>query len=352
MNVSPKRNNSFIIVLQSLRRSVLHLRTCFFFVIFACFAGCNTSSKSGKIVIEGNAGSGTRAVYFYTYPDTLQLYSEVKIPIDTASVHENGSFSFKVNSMHPLVFDLHDEKGQLTANLFMCPGDEIKIQFNKDRRPLIDKTTMEGKFNAYLIEFIDTFYRADRVRNEYYISTNYMNGRAFTDYIEQRKAAQVAFFERRFGGSNLKKEYSEYALNTIKYGIAVDRLMYVWKKRMKSEYVTLDPDFFSFATPQFIENSTAFNCPSYIRFLNLFIKDMYERKVDLGELRNSKSIPLNPALEKYKLAVKLLNRPFRDAVMYQIVHNELSNDKTGETGVTEKTPIDSLMKLFEDKYLL
>ena len=120
----------------------------------------------------------------------------------------------------------------------------------------------------------------------------------FTTYNNNRKQKQLNFFAKFFANDSINTDFRNYVVNTINYGIAVDRLMYIWKKRMKSENIYGDSTYFSFETPDFIENINAFNCPAYIRFLNLYIKDTYERMVEKGELTIDKSEVLKPSVEK------------------------------------------------------
>jgi len=120
---------------------------------------------------------------------------------------------------------------------------------------------------------------------------------------------------------------------------------------MKGENIKIDSSYFEFETPAFIENKDAINCPAYIRFLNLYIKDNYERMVEHGDLPTEKSGKLIPGVEKYKLALKTLKQPMRDVVIFNIIYNDIQDNIMWDNiRKSSDLPMDSLMKLFTDKY--
>jgi hypothetical protein len=215
---------------------------------------------------------------------------------------------------------------------------------------LVTSSNPESNYNKFLLQFIDSFYQGEN-KHEYYIATNYMDILEFTTYNEKRKQKQLFFFNTFFKNDSINTDFKDYALNTINYGIAVDRLMYLWKKRMKSENIFGDSSFFAFETPSFIENRGAFNCPAYIRFLNLYIKDEYERKVEKGELPLDKSEKLVPEVEKYRLALRLLKKPYCNVVIYNIIQidmNGIGNESTIDAPSVNS--MDSMESWFRRKY--
>ena len=127
--------------------------------------------------------------------------------------------------------------------------------------------------------------------------------------------------------------------------------MYAWKKRMKGENSVVTPSYYSFISPELLENAKAVSSPSYIRFLNLYIKDVFERKIENGELPINKSEKLIPSVEKFKLAGHELKKPYSDIVIYNIIHDDMSY--SGEKVLLSKfseTPIDSLINWLHLKY--
>jgi hypothetical protein len=327
----------------------IHVGIIFFLSSFF-LEGCR-SDKSALTIIDGNIQfPPAEKIYFYAFADTSDIYMEKKSALDSCIIDRNQNFSFSLLLKSSCAFDLVCGNKNLVTNLFIGPGDKITINFSgKNRMSEVISSDDAGKFNAYLIKFLDAFYTNQDVKEEYYIRTNYMDIQQFTSYSETRKQKQFDFFNSFFRGDSLSQEFRDDALNTINYGIAVDRLMFLWKKRIKNETVIPDSSYFSFATPAFIENKKAFNCPAYIRFLNLYIKDIYEREVERGEL----SAKLIPAVEKYKLAVRLLHKPFRDAVVFNIIFSDMHNVSSEES--LQPLPalkVDSMAAWFEKKYSL
>jgi hypothetical protein len=317
-------------------------------------AGCH-SVDSDSTVIKGNiqfppAGK----IYFYSFSDSIDIFLENKSVMDSAIIDQNGNYEFKLHLKNSSAFDLVCGKKNLATNLFISPGDKIKIVFSgKENITHVISDGEAAKFNSYLVQYLDTFYRAPSVKDEYYIGTNYMDIQQFTTYSERRKQRQLDFYTDYFKGDVVEREFNNYALNTISYGIAVDRLMYVWKKRMKGENIVVDSSYYNFATTEFLENKDAFNCPAYIRFLNLYIKDIYERMVERGELPIDESERLIPAVEKYNLALQLLNGPSRDAVLCNIIYSDMHNVAAAEPADRKrKQPLDSMLMTFRKKYSL
>jgi hypothetical protein len=329
---------------------------CIFVLIISGieFTGCTLhGNKPRSTIIKGNirfpqAGK----IYFYSYADTAGLYLGKKSPLDSSVVDKNGNYSFSLNCKTPCVFDLKCGDAILVTNLFIKEGDEIKLNFaGKNNQPEIFPASREARQNTFLLMFLDTFYREPAAGQVYYIGTNYMDIGRFVSYNESRRQKQLDLFNSFFKNDSVEKEFNAYVLSTINYGIAVDRLMYLWKKRMKGEGVRADSSYFSFETPAFIENREALNCPAYIRFLNLYIKDEYERMVERGELPHSNTEKLIPQVEKYKLALNLLKKPYRDVVVYNIILGDM-NDVTEENNLhrTSVPTLDSLSAWFKRKY--
>jgi hypothetical protein len=287
------------------------------FLLFLPHHSCNTNNrqKENNIIIRGTLRHpGSDPLYLFSFPDTGAIYRETKEITDTAYFDHDGNYSFSISAAMPMTFDIGFKGKTLAVNLFACPGDRLEINFpGNDQLPEIDPGTPAGKFNKFLVLFLETFYVNPANKQEYYISTNYMDGTEFAKYNERRRSNQYKLFEDYYGGDSVRKEYKNYLVNTIEYGIGVDRLMYVWKKRMKNLPVTVDAKtYFNFETPSYVQNGSAFYCPAYIRFLNLYIKDIYDRKIEQGEISADSREGKIPAIGKYGLAEKLLSRPFRD----------------------------------------
>ena len=75
--------------------------------------------------------------------------------------------------------------------------------------------------------------------------------------------------------------------------------------------------------------------------------------VEQGILPVSKSEKLIPQVEKYKLATRLLDRPYRDVVIYNIIFNDIKdigNDKKLDDQLTNS--LDKMIEWFRKKYSL
>jgi hypothetical protein len=325
-------------------------------LIFALlFTGCTTTSKdkSGLTFIKGNIQlPASGKIYFYSYADSIDFYLARQSPVDSVTVAQNGDFAFELKIDKPYVFSLQHDKKTLVSSLFINPGDQLEIRFyGKQHLPRITPFGPEAKFNTYLLNFIDTFYNETNRHNEYYIASNYMDLQQYATYTDKRKREMLAFFNGYFNNDTLKTVYSDFAIQSICYELASDRIMYLWKKRMKGEPVIPDSAYLNYADPSFVENSKALITPSYIRFINLYLKDVFERMVETGTLPANEGDSLIVAVEKYKLALKLFNPPFRDVVLFNLLINEMNVVTDSEVVSSPgKAGLDTLISLFEKKY--
>ena len=325
----------------------------FCFIFSGCFS--NQKEDAQSTVIKGHIQFPEKdKIYFYSYADSADLFLDNKSAMDSALIDKDGNYLFTLHFKNPFVFNLVIGNKNLVTNFFIGPGDHMKINFvGKDHAVEIFPSGDVAKYNTYLLKFLYTFYQDPLIKQQYYIVSNYMDLQQFVSYNESRKQEQLNFFQNFFRNDSLHKEFKDNALNTINYGIAVDRLMYLWKKRMKGQRVDADSTYFSFETSSFVENIEAFSCPSYIRFLNLYIKDTYERMVEGGKLSAGKSGNPIPQVEKFKLAKRLLDRPYCDVVLYNVIRADMNDvANKNERHQSSKIPLDSMITWFIDKYSL
>ncbi|MBL7923883.1 MAG: hypothetical protein JNL88_06770 [Bacteroidia bacterium] len=285
-------------------------------------------------------------VYFMSYPDSVRLFLGRQEAMDSAEVDKNGAFILKPSVRMPAVFSLRCGNMDLAANLLIRPGDKLDFKFSgKDQEAVVDSKGEASDFNAFLLRFIRQFYKEPGVKNQYYIASNYMEPPAFEEYTLGRRDAMLDFYKTDDVGTGKDPLFRDYIHFTIQYEFACDRLMYIWKKRMKGHPVTPDSAYFSFAEPGFIENPKAFVTPSYIRFINLYLKESYESKVERGELPLVKGLALIPSVEKYRMARSGYHSPVQEALLYNLILNDL--DPGGKAG---GAALDSLEKVFRHKY--
>ncbi len=317
--------------------------------------GCNQKAGNGEqgTIISGNIQfPETNKLYFYSFADSVDFFLARQTPIDSALIQANGDFSFHLTNGAQYVFKLQLNGKELLSNLLILPGDKLEINFyGKQHTPKIVPYGNAAKFNSFLLKFVDKFYKEKEVKNEYYIASNYMDPNHYEIYTNKRKKDMLNFFNSYFENDSILPVYSSFVVNSIYYELASDRLMYLWKKRMKGEPIAPDSSFFYFTEPSFVQNSSAFVTPSYIRFLNLYIKDTYERMVERGELPLNKKDKLIPSVEKYRIASELLDGTFEDAALYSIIVND-GNDVSDSTINVYKTrtSLDALKASFKSKY--
>lgn len=335
---------------------------CFQFAPIICLitllvSGCSNENagNGSKISINGNVGKslGTK-VYLNSYGDSMDIFMGNKVALDSSEIDEKGNFAFNIDADGPLVFSLQCGNKDLIVNQLLCKGDHLDLDFIGELNvPKIVSKGEPADFNNYMLRFVETFYKVKDTKQDYYVNSNYLDVQQYAKYTSDRKKEMLDFYDKYFGDKSIRKEYRDYAIYTINYEFACDRLMYLWKNRMKGHPAAPDSTYFDFIEPGFIENKDAFITPSYIRFLNLYVKDVYERMVERGELPVDKTKSLVPVVEKYRIASGMLHGQFLNAVKYNLISNDLVDlPGTHQKEQTAKLPLDSLEQLFKVKYNL
>ncbi|TAL41167.1 MAG: DUF4369 domain-containing protein, partial [Chitinophagaceae bacterium] len=98
--------------------------------------------------------SSGKSIDLYTYPDIFQKYLNKKILIASAPVDNKGRFSFSFNCYQPSAFDLKIGNRILVSNLFLCPGDQLTINFRDTAlNPHINVNEKGGRNNQFLLLF-------------------------------------------------------------------------------------------------------------------------------------------------------------------------------------------------------
>jgi len=323
-------------------------------VIFLSACTPEHNKETSQTIIKGNIqNSDAGKVYFYSYADSIDLFIERFTAIDSSIVDSEGNFSLELKINQPKVFSLRYGNRDLVSNLFISPGDHLEFKFYGNKFiPIIEPLGEEAKFNIYLLQFSDSFYKEPTRAKEYYIASNYYTAEQYATYNDERKKQMLTFFNNYFRNDSISQKHKSYALYTIHYELASDRLMYLWKKRMKGETYKADSSYYNFNDPAFIQNSDAFITPSYIRFLNLYLNDHYENNIANGKiLTNSQNF--HPSAEKYVLSHKLFSGIFLRAVLSRIFYNDTKDVTEAEIkdGIISSN-IDSLKIEFEKRYRL
>jgi hypothetical protein len=329
---------------------MLFRKYIFYFLFSPVFFFSRCTENNSSTTINGRIEKHAAGqVYFYSYPDSSALYADQMIIMDSCAVDGNGDYSLAVHPGFSHVFNLEYERKNLVSNFFISSGDKITIDFRGVS--FIPEITSKGKassYNNYLLDFQKAFYTDSAVKQQYYIVSNYFDLQQYARFNDERKHKQLELYRNYFKEDAVDSAFSNYALNSIKYGIAVDRLMYLWKKRMKNEHIDFDPAFLNFETKYFLENKNALIVPAYIRFLNLYVKDLYERKVQDGVYAGQNQ---NPFEEKGNLAETYLSLPFREVVLYNLALDDMKS-VSSENRNSHSVSLDKLVPAFIQKYHL
>ncbi len=335
-----------------------HSRTLQRAAVAVAFAGAlacgmpRTPQAGTGAVIEGTIDAPEDSmVYLFAYADSLDRYIDRMTAIDSAVLDAGGRFTMHPAVTAPAIFSLRHANTDLVANGLLLPDSRLSFRFmGRDHRPRIEPIGMAARFNAYLIQFQDSFYRGKEAYRIYYIVANFMSPDEFARYTVDRKKRMQAFFDGFFGSDSLPPPCRSLARYSIDYEFASDRLMYVWKKRMKGESERPDSAFFDFLTPAFVDNADALVSPSYIRFVNLYIKHLYETAVENAAWAGHLSRADIPAVARYRLCDSLLTPPVRDAVFYDLFITDRQDLSVGQDALPAIRDPDTLRAAFERKY--
>jgi hypothetical protein len=324
-----------------------------FWVLVIGSCSDRSESVSDKTVVRGvieRPASGY--VYFYSYADSGDYFMGITSALDSALPDAKGYFVLEPEVKQYCYFSLFYDRKDLVTNLVVHENDRLDIDFIGEQRvPKIVSKGNTSAFNTYLLKFTDEFYHKPAVKKEYYVSSNYMEVGPYAEYTDKRRLAMMDYYSNYFKGEQLDPLFLDYTLLAIKYEFGCDRLMYLWKKRMKGELIFPDSSYLAFVNPEYLSNEDALLSPSYIRFVNLYIKEMYERKLESGEFLKVGSTPIIANVEKYKIASSLLNGKVRDVVYYNLAFNELKamNSLSDSLHSSRQSP-ELVLKAFEQKY--
>jgi hypothetical protein len=325
-----------------------------FAIVILSFISCKQRNDTDKesTIIKGSIHYAEKnQIYLYRFANETNKYLGIKSLMDSSLIDKEGNYYFSISLNNPELFDLRIANTTQVSNFYISPKDQLTIDFyNKDYKPVITKDSPVAKKNQFILSLIDTFYEKPSVKHLYYIQTNYLTPVEYIFYNKDRLQKQLKFYENYFEGAATDTAFHNFIVNEIIYQSAVDRLMYSWKKRMKGENKNIDTTFYDFLTPDLIENSRALSSIAYHHFLNLFVKDIYERKLEAGQIPVNKNEKLIPSMEKIKIAEEKLKKPFLDVVLINIIHDDVSTSNPELLNTLSDTSVDSLLNWIKVKY--
>ena len=251
-------------------------------LLFLSIAGSNNKKSKPEnenfTVIKGKIKfSSGISIDLYAYPDLFQKYLNKKILVASAPVDSRGKFSFSFNFYQLSAFDLKIGNRILASNLFLCPGDQITINFPDTATcPEITSRDKGERNNRFLLLFNEKFFKEQKIKRDYYINSNFLYLDEYSEYLKTRRLQEIKLYDEFFSKTTPGKEFETYVLSEINYQYAIDKLMYLWKKGIKNKQAYAGNDYYDFLSKDFIENPSAVNSPSYVRFLNLYFTILYE----------------------------------------------------------------------------
>jgi hypothetical protein len=299
-----------------------------------------------KFAHEGN-------LYLIGYADSINKILGKKTTIDTTKIDRNGEYRFSIHAQSANEYELKLMDTILVTDIYIAPGNKVILNFDEIHSdPYFSKNDMEGKYNDFRVKLSRKFYFEPEVKQMYYISANYLHIDQFDSFVKMRRNQQMTFFDDYFKGQKPDPEFEKYARAEINYQYGIDKLMFLWKKRIKNIDIFPDSSYYSDISKKgYLENPDALNSPAYIHFLNLYINNMYGEKMVKNAIRNKDAKPINTTIEKYKLTLSTLNKPYRDIVLYNIITTEMNSAESDALFRNKSKPsIDILIDWLRKKY--
>lgn len=291
-----------------------------FYTISSCTRSDSGITTVSGLLIHGVVKPGNK-VYFYSDSGGFDFLHPDKTLTDSCEINPDGFYSFKITGWHRAgFFNLGYNHQIIARNYFLQPGEKIQIDLDISESPArLLSHKKAGKYNQFLQEFSDTFYRNPVVKNYYYISSNFLLAPEFAKYIDDRHLNQQQFAKRILDDPETTPVFKNYLQSEIDYQWANDKTAFLWKKWIRNEEVPLDSSYFNYVKEIRIDNPDALISPAYIRFLQLYIRELY-RQLPL-EIQSASSAPAM----KCQIAAKYTSGIAYKVALYHILSDELSN---------------------------
>jgi len=335
-----------------------HLISCFYFLIIVCLASCNLIQKDNPAdtILKGHIGFAVKGPLYLTgYADSIDRFLGRKTVLDTAFIDDKGNYRFVIHSHTPNIYDLKSADSFLLSSIYICPKNKLTIDFKEPfKDPVIDTSKPEGKYNDFRIKLTWKFFKDNDTKQFYYIGANYLTVNQFDTFVQGRKNQMHLFYDQYFKGVKTDPSFEKYALSEIDYQYGIDKMMFLWKHRIKNVDVFPDSSYYKdITTKKYLNNPDAICSPAYYHFLNLYINNIYGEEVVKHPVRPQwEGKPMSPAMEKFNMAVQKLDPPYSNIVICKIVVDDMpaAEFKKLKTGKSQNQIIGALAKWFEDKY--
>ena len=322
--------------------------SCFFkvllliFIMESCTGPKDDSSR--EVIVEGRIAPilvRNKKIYFYRAKDSLNLFFAKKTITDSVNIDKDGNFKFIISDWtKPGFFDLGMKDVIFAANYFLQPGDKINLVFEGNELPPKLHVSKEiGKYNYFLQVFYDSFYRSPEVKKFYYVISNFMFAPDYADYINKRRIEQLAYFNNYFKNESVDSIFRFYFESELNYNWANDKLYFLWKKRIRKEVRAVDTSYFDFLKIVPSDNPAALNCPGYTRFINLYIRELYQEKFF------APSKDFSVSIEKCKLALEKLKGLDLKIALCNILMDEMTNADNEKRVIRNDAVINTLLDM-------
>ncbi|HYV90766.1 MAG TPA: hypothetical protein VE978_03250 [Chitinophagales bacterium] len=291
------------------------LKSCIAFsVLISVFIiACSSNKNSNAIIIEGKIPShGGKKIYLYGFINDTEKYRGIKVLIDSSDISSNGKYFFSIKENTNYLFDLRTKDSIRVTNLFLQPADKLVLNFSKGAQPEIPGDDACSKYNNYLLQFTDSFYRNPDARGMYYVGSNYLTLPDYHTYTAGRCHQQLLFYQHYFSSNPPDSLFANFAISEINYQYGNDNLLFLWKRRMRGLKAIDDSTSYDFLKLVKIENPGALNSPAYFYFLHLYINELYNQEIERRNLTGVNQTASRVAEEKILLAEKYLTGKFRE----------------------------------------
>lgn len=333
-------------------KNVLAIIISFFFLFSI---SCKQAEKKdlNVTVIQGKISSPIAPnIYLFAFADSISQLLGEKTILDSCEIDKDGNYLFSLNWKQSSLFDLKNGNDLLIANLFLNPKDNITLNFTgEERKPKIVLNTKEAKYNDFLLQFKEKYFEEKETKHYYYVESNYLSILQFQNYIDKRSSEQVDFFHNYFKNETLSETFTKFVLTEIYYQSANDKMMFLWKKRIKEEWHPGDSVYADFLKETKIESPDALLSPAYHRFLQLYIDELYQQIFDRHKIVQTKPENISPNLLKFQTANEHLHGIYLELVCVKLLRDERNSVSTkNETHTaTLDTLLHSLSASFKER---
>jgi len=323
----------------------------FTFLIVLAISGCQLkrTENYGAMQINGRIKFAcNQKIFLLGYPDSVSMFTGKKVVLDTFLINKDGDFYFNIKPSVSNIYELRLADTVLMSDLYLIPNNTLTLHFLKKYDvSRIDTSNITGKCNDYRAKLEYQFYREPQIKQLYYISANYMTVPMFDSFCKDRRTRMLNFYANYFNDKYPDRDFDNYARAELKYQYAIDKLMYLWKKRIKNMDVFPDSIYYDFSVKSYLEDKDALQSQAYFHFLKLYINNIYGEDIVKKSRSLQETQTKNPVIEKYKLAIKNLSIPFRDIVLCNIISGEMTRE---EFTSISKSGMVAMKKWFENKY--